>query len=208
MSFVTVERRRGSETSETRAAILDTVERLMSAQGYASVTYRGLAAAAGVTAGLIQYYFPTLDDIFGAAIRRRAEQHLERLVNALAQRPDEPLHVLWEMSREEASAVLMTEFLALANHRKSIQAIIADVSEKARQVQVEALRAARIGESQGLKPEELAFLVNGLPKVVGLEAGAGLLTTHASVVATCERFIDVLEPPARATARKRRRVTP
>ena len=177
----------------------------MAAEGYASVTYRALAAAAGVTAGLVQYYFPTLDDIFAAAIRRRAEENLDRLVSALSDRPREPLHVLWELSREEASAVLMTEFLALANHRKSIQAAIAEVSERARRVQVEALRAAGTGSALGLSPADLAFLVNGLPKVVGLEAGAGLQATHASVVATCERVIDQLEPPAGSAPAKRRR---
>ena len=174
--------------------MLDTVERLMVTEGYASVSYRSVAAGAGVTSGLVQYYFPALDDLLEAAVRRRAEENLERLVAALAQRPDEPLHVIWESSREEASAVLMTEFLALGNHRKSIRAVIAEVSERSRQVQVKALRAAGVGRDHGLRPEDIAFLANGIPKIVGLEAGAGLATRHDAVVKTCEKYVAVLEP--------------
>ena len=67
--------------------------------GYAAVTYRAVAAKAGVTPALVQYYFPTLDDMFVAAIRRRAERNLEQLVDRLATRQDEPLRVIWEFSR-------------------------------------------------------------------------------------------------------------
>lgn len=57
-------RRVGAETSKTRDTLLDHVEKMMLDEGYASVTYRALASAAGVTPSLVQYYFPTLDDIF------------------------------------------------------------------------------------------------------------------------------------------------
>lgn len=40
-------------------------------KGYAAVTYRALAAEAGVTPALVQYYFPALDDLLVATIRRR-----------------------------------------------------------------------------------------------------------------------------------------
>ncbi len=83
-------RRVGAETSKTRDLLLDCVERLMVDTGYASVTYRAVAAKAEVTPGLVQYYFPTLDDLFVAAIRRRSEQNLERLAEALRTNADAP----------------------------------------------------------------------------------------------------------------------
>jgi AcrR family transcriptional regulator len=64
--------------------------------GYASVSYRALAAKAGVTPSLVQYYFPTLDDMFVAAIRRRRDKNLQRLADRLRTHADEPLHVIWE----------------------------------------------------------------------------------------------------------------
>lgn len=84
-------RRVGAETSKTRDTLLDHVEKMMLDEGYASVTYRALASAAGVTPSLVQYYFPTLDDIFLSAIRRYSERSRRLLDKVLESRPDDPL---------------------------------------------------------------------------------------------------------------------
>jgi TetR/AcrR family transcriptional regulator, transcriptional repressor for nem operon len=191
-------RRVGSATSKTRDALLDCVERLMFDEGYAAVTYRAVAARAGVASSLVQYYFPTLDDVFLAAMRRRSEQNLARLAEALAARPDQPLHVLWEYSREEATAALMAEFLALGNHRKSIRAEIGNVMEEVRQLQLDTLAAHRKEAGAGdddLAPEVLVFLLNAVPKMIRLEEVVGVTTTHADVVAAFTDYLDALEPP-------------
>src|SRR3954464_5702762 len=130
-----VPRRVGAATSKKRDELLDCVERLMVREGCAAVAYRAVATKAGVTSGLVQYYFPTLDDLFVAAIRRRAEQNVNRPAKALEERSEDPLRMLWEYSRDEATAALTTEFLALGNHRKSIQTEIAEVTEKVRRIQ-------------------------------------------------------------------------
>jgi TetR/AcrR family transcriptional regulator, transcriptional repressor for nem operon len=190
-------RRVGAETSKTRDTLLDSVERLMIEKGYAAVTYRAVAAKAGVTAGLVQYYFPTLDDVFVAAIRRRSEQNLERLEEALRTHADRPLHVLWEYSRDESTAALTTEFLALGNHRKSIRSEIADATERVRRVQLEALTAlwGGRGPPEGdLSPAAVLFLITGIPKLIRLEQGIGVATAHAEVVEALERYLGSLEP--------------
>jgi TetR/AcrR family transcriptional repressor of nem operon len=194
-------RRVGAETSKTRDVLLDCVERLMAEEGYAAVTYRAVAAKAGVTGGLVQYYFPTLDDVFVAAIRRRSGQNVERLTQALRERPDQPLRVLWEYSRDESTAALTTEFLALGNHRKSIRSEIAEVTEEVRRIQLDALndaldRAAReslLGDAD-FSPGALLFLVTGIPKLIRLEKGVGASTAHAEVVEAFERYLDSVEP--------------
>lgn len=189
-------RRVGAETSRTRDVLLDCVERLMLDRGYAGVTYRAVAAAADVTPGLVQYYFPTLDDVFVAAIRRRSQQNLDRLTAALRERPDQPLHVLWEYSRDEVAAALTTEFLALGNHRRSIRTEIAEVTERIRQVQFEAL-VRRWGEGgpagSDLSPAALHFVATGIPKLLRLEAGVGISTAHDEVVEAFERYLDTVE---------------
>ena len=101
-------------------------------EGYAAVTYRVLAARAGVTGGLVQYYFPTLDDLFLALLERRSESSLERLRSTLETRPDETLRIVWEFSTDETSATLLIEFMALANHRKMMGAAILEVIERTR----------------------------------------------------------------------------
>ena len=124
-------RRVGTETSRTRAQLLDCVEQLMLDKGYAAISYRAVAAKADVTAGTVQYYFPTLDDLFVATVRRRSEQGRQRLVEALQDRADQPLRTLWEYTKDETTSALVLEFMALANHRRSIRNEITDATTAA-----------------------------------------------------------------------------
>ncbi len=197
-------RRVGAETSKTRDVLLDNVERLMSEEGYASVTYRAVAAKAGVTPSLVQYYFPTLDDIFLATIRRHTDRNVARLTEALQQHPDDPLRVLWRYSWSEATGALITEFMALGNHRKSIRAEIAEVTERVRRVQLDALKE-RFGDGVALpdgqlSPGALLLLITGIPKFLNLEEGIGVRTAHAEVVDVFERYLGAAKP--RRTSRQ------
>ncbi|MDQ1725830.1 MAG: hypothetical protein QOG52_2858 [Frankiaceae bacterium] len=203
-------RRVGAETSKTRDLLLDCVEKLMSEQGYAGVTYRALAAKAGVTSGLVQYYFPTLDELFVAAIRRRSAQNLERLTGALKASPDEPLRVLWDYSRAESTSALTTEFLALGNHRKSIRSEIAEVTEQVRRLQLRALEATFAKKKMAigdLSPSALLFVLTGIPKLIRLEKGVGISAAHTEVLTAFEHYVQSATPSARRTARPKRAAT-
>lgn len=202
-------RRVGAETSKTRDALLESVEKMMLEEGYASVSYRALATAAGVTPSLVQYYFPTLDDIFLAAIRRYSERSLAVLTKLLASRPEDPLRALWEYSWNEAAGALTTEFMALGNHRKSIRSAIAEVTERVRKVELEALTAkfgknARPGDGR-LSLPALQLMISGLPKLLSLEEGIGVKTAHKELISGFEAYLDTMEPrPAAAGKRKPR----
>jgi AcrR family transcriptional regulator len=203
-------RRVGNETSKTRGVLLDGAERLMLEEGYAAVTYRRVAAEAGVTGGLVQYYFPTLDDLFVCLLRRHADSNLERLQAELETRKDEPLRVVWEFSSNETTAAMAVEFMALANHHKPIRAEIARVGERARQAQIRALAEAseRYNYSDhGLSPTAVQFILAGLPKIVLLQEAMEESEGHAEIIALVEGFLDRLEPqpqrrkPAKAAAK-------
>lgn len=208
-------RRVGAETSKTRDSLLDYVEKMMLEEGYASVSYRALATRAGVTSSLVQYYFPALDDIFLAAIRRYSDRNLELLRSALATRKQDPLHAMWEYSWNEATGALITEFMALGNHRKSIRSEIAKVTERMRKLQVDVLADA-LGADAHLKGDlsldAVVLLITGLPKFLNLERGVGVKRAHADVVQAAERYLDSVEPltisrprkPAKKTPRPRR----
>jgi AcrR family transcriptional regulator len=213
-------RRVGNETSKTRGVLLDGAERLMLEEGYASVTYRRVAAEAGVTGGLVQYYFPTLDDLLVALLRRHADANLERLLTDLETRKDEPLRVLWEYSSNETTAAMAVEFMALANHHKAIRAEIARVGERSRRAQIDALsktweRYEFLGP--GLTPTSAQFILHGLPKLVLLEEALEESEGHAEIVALVEQFLDrheprrqrqkVSRPPAKAKVNPRRAAT-
>lgn len=201
----TASRRVGAETSKTRDVLLDCVEKMMLEEGYASVSYRALATKAGVTPSLVQYYFPSLDDIFLGAIQRYSDRNLAILARALEARPDDPLHALWDFSWDEATGALMTEFLALGNHRKSIRSAIADVTNQVRRIEVEAL-ARKFGKGARLEGDlslnAAALLVTGIPKFLNLEAGVGVHGAHDEVVKAIEKYLDSME--TRSTRRKRR----
>lgn len=199
-------RRVGAETSKTRDTLLDSVEKMMLEEGYASVSYRALAAKAGVTASLVQYYFPSLDDIFLAAIRRYSERNLAVLSKALETRSEDPLHALWEYSWDEATGALITEFMALGNHRKSIASEIAEVTNRVREIQVDALTqryGARTRFEGDLSLGAAVLLITGIPKFLNLEEGVGVDAAHTDVVKAVERYLDAIEPrPARRKPRK------
>jgi AcrR family transcriptional regulator len=187
----------GSETSVTRDLLLDAVEELMLDDGYAAVTYRAVAAKGGVTAGLVQYYFPSLDDVFIAAIRRRTAQNLERLHDLLQADPERPLHVLWEYSSEESTAALTTEFLALCNHHKNIGSEIASFTDEVRSLQLDTLATASVGRGAGLGElpvEVLLFVLTGIPKLLRLEESVGVSSTHSEVIRAFEHYLDEVEP--------------
>jgi AcrR family transcriptional regulator len=184
-------RRVGSETSETRQALLDSVESLMRDEGYAAVTYRAVAAKAGVTPALVQYYFPTLDKLLVATIRRRGDQNLQRLEKSLRRGKRHPLRVLWQYSNKEATASLTTEFMALGNHRKSIRSEITEVTDRVRKVQFEVLKDHAEDETINLElpPKALIFLVTAIPKLLQLEQAVGIDAGHAEIVDVIERYL-------------------
>ena len=206
---MTSPRQTRAETTKTKDHLLDCVERLMVKSGYAAVTYRAVAAAAGVSPGLLQYHFPTLDGLLVAVIRRRSEQNVERLTKALVNNPEGPLQVLWDYSQDESISALTTEFMALGNHRASIRAEIAQVTERVRRLQLQVL-TAHVGQERidlgPLSPEAFLFLLTGTPKLIRLEQGVGISTTHAEAVAAFEDFLRGAEP--RSSRSKAKKPTP
>jgi AcrR family transcriptional regulator len=184
--------------------LLDSAERLMLDEGYAAVTYRSVATKSDVTAGLVQYYFPTLDDLFIALLRRRSEGNLEKLLRRLEDEADQPLRVLWEYSSDETTAALLMEFMALANHRKNIRTEIAEVIERSRKVQLDVIsdRWNDLGVGIGeLSPAALLFLLAGIPKMMLLESAFGISTGHPEIVSVVEQHLERAEPRQSPPAR-------
>ncbi|WP_068036309.1 TetR/AcrR family transcriptional regulator [Nocardia speluncae] len=185
-------RRTGTETSRTRGVLLDCVEQLMLEEGYAAVTFRAVAAKAGVTPSLVQYYFRTLDGIFLAAIRRYTERNIRHLTEALAVPPGQRPRILWDYSRTEAASALTTEFMALGNHRESVRAEIAEATERVRKLQLDALSQGADGLrflDRKLTPGGLLLLITGIPKYLALEEGIGVRTAHQELVDAFEEFL-------------------
>ncbi|KPI20365.1 regulatory protein TetR [Actinobacteria bacterium OK074] len=191
---MTAPRRMGTENSKTRQVLLDVTERLMLKEGYASVGVRRVAREAEVAPALVLYYFRTLDDLFLAVLRRRADQELETSARLLDSA--RPLRALWDLSSQPGAA-LISEFMALSHHRTAIRAELCDHAERYRRLQVEILtrKAAEEGLPlpEGVPPVALLVLTTALARVLVIERGMGMTDGHAETEALVERLLRQFE---------------
>ncbi len=89
------------------------------------------------------------------------------------------------------------EFTALGNHRKSIRAEIAEIAERVRQVQLDAMNSTTAplrGSNGAFSPPVLLFLLTGIPKLLTIESNLGVSSLHAEVLEAFERYLDTIEP--------------
>lgn len=187
-------RRPAAKGLTTRTAILDAVDTLLVETGYAAITSRRVAERVGINPGLVHYYFPTVDDLFVAAFRRGAERNLARMAAALAS--PEPLLALWRLSTDPAGVGSASELLAAANHRQSLRSELAEIAERARRIQIEALHELlpQYGIDEGTFPAALvAATIQGVALLVVREARLHLSTEHEAAAAAMESILTDLE---------------
>jgi AcrR family transcriptional regulator len=166
----------------------------MADQGYAAVTSRSVATQAGLQAGNIHYYFPTLDDLFVAIMARGGERNMERIAAALAS--PRPLTALWRMSSDKRGATLLVELTAATNHRKALRDEVAALAETARRMQSEGLRQLLPQyaiDDHRFPPGLVAATIQGLALLVAREQVLGLATESLTTNAAVESLLDELE---------------
>ena len=178
------------EREDSRTRLVEAAEHLMREEGYAAVTSRRVATKAGLKPQLVHYYFSTMDDLFIAVMERGMGQNNETLSRALASA--EPLQALWEFALDPKIAVLTAEFAALANHRKSIRAVIAGYGKQLRDAQISA--TTRVLKASGVSrtvcpPAALAIIVDLLARGLVSEASIGMSKGHAETIAIVKRYL-------------------
>jgi AcrR family transcriptional regulator len=184
-------RRPRAATAEKRARILDAAERIMLQDGYAAVTSRRVEAEAGIK---LHYHFGSLDDLFVAVFRRRAERSVDRLHDALTS--PEPLRAWWAIASDPRGTALLVELTAAANHRAPLQAEVAELARDARRMEMDVL--ASILDDYGIDREQfppalVAAAVQGLALVVVQDEVRGFDTAHADAKSAIEQLLDRLE---------------
>jgi AcrR family transcriptional regulator len=184
-------RRPRAATAEKRARILDAAEQIMLRDGYAAVTSRRVEAVAGVK---LHYHFGTVDDLFVAVFRRRAERNVDRLRDALTSA--EPLRAWWELASDPRGTALLVELTAAANHRSPLQAEVAELARDVRRMEMATL--ASILDDYGIDQDELppalvAAAVQGLALVVVQDQVRGFDTGHDDAAAAMHRLLERLE---------------
>lgn len=188
---VTDPRRPRAATAEKRARLLDATEQIMLRDGYAAVTSRRVEAEAGLK---LHYHFGTLDELFVAVFRRRAERNVERMAAALAS--PEPLRAWWELASDPRGTALLVELTAAANHRDALQDEVAKLARDVRLMQMTALEAilADYGiDADEFPPALVAAAVQGLALVVVEDRVRGFHTAHEDAAAAMARLVGRLE---------------
>jgi AcrR family transcriptional regulator len=165
-------------------------------EGYAAVSTRRVAAVAGTDKALVHYYFGTMDDLFIALFRRNAEARGAKLGAALT--APQPLWALWDTLHEPSTTRLMTEFIALANHRKAVKTVMADNSRKFRRTQMDRLATALA--SYGLDPTDwspsaVIMLLSAISRHVRTDEEFGVGLGRDDLVRLVENHITGLEGP-------------
>jgi TetR/AcrR family transcriptional regulator len=199
-----VARRIGTKDSQTRAQLVDAAERLLVEEGYAAVTSRRVAAAADLKPQLVHYYFRTMDDLFLEVFRRQADANITQFEAAVTEGVS--LTTLWRMNNNARAAALTIEFVALANHRKTIRAEIGRYAERFRSAQLAAISTAlaSAGIEDQVPPMVVLLLMEGLAQVLGLEQMIDVTSGHDETVAFVEQKLAELEAtPAKRLGRRR-----
>ena len=195
-----------ADEPDARTALLDAVERLMLAEGYAAVTSRRVAAEAGVNPGLVYYYFGPMDNLFVEVFRRSAARMLGRQAEALAS--EQPLWALWDLIRDQTNSALNLEFLALGNHRKAVMEEMKDFSVRFRRVQFDGLSSVLASydvDTEAWPPEAVMLFMDGVARFMGEERAYDLNLGHDQAIGVVERLIGQFEGRRRAGRRRARR---
>jgi AcrR family transcriptional regulator len=180
----------------TRVALIDATAQIILDEGYAAATSRRVAAKAGVKPALVHYYFPSMDDLFVAVLRDKAEAILERQREAMAE--SEPLHALWQLNSAHDTQ-LFTEFLAMANHRKAIRSEIVSYAMRFRDIEEGAMTLALNARGIDLElfpPVVMSMIMGSLARMVFHEQGLGISRGHDQARAFIEQCLERFEMPS------------
>ena len=187
-------RRPRAATEEKRKRILDATEEIMLKEGYAAVSSRSVAAAVGIQAPLVHYYFATIDDLFVAVLQRRAGRNVERMAEALTS--EEPLRAWWKLASDPRGTAMFVELLAAANHRPALKAEVGDIAREVRRMQTDALDTL-LGEygidADLFPPPFVAAAIQGLAFSAVQDQVAGYDTAADEAIAAMDRLVDRLE---------------
>ena len=132
----------------------------VAARGIAGSTFDQVAREAGVSRGLLHYYFGTKERLLVEVVRRECDVRIERLEAAIAgaQSADYVLAALVKSLEEflgegPAAPVMFYELLTLAQRNEEIATELAELGRRTRSHLADALRARREAGVVALRAE-------------------------------------------------------
>ena len=190
--------------AETR--LLDAAERLLAEVGYASITTRSVAAAAGLNHGLVHYYFGSMDELFVQVLERFTARLIDRQRALYA--TDEPFLKKWRtamryLEADSASGYqkVWLELQAMSWNHKGLRDRVARVTREWRTVLTDAFTDAadeyRV-DAKRVPVDALVSLVATFNQGIILERNCGITEGHGSLLLMVERMLKVLDREKRS----------
>jgi AcrR family transcriptional regulator len=175
---------RARELSGDKAKrIIEAMRVCVAARGIAGATFDQVAREAGVSRGLLYYYFATKERLLVEAVRRESDVRIDRLEEAMAEATsaDGVLAALVQtfedfLGEGPTAAVMIYELLTVGQRNEEIASEVAEFSRRARSHMAELLQA---------KSEA---------GVIALRADAGTVATFLFVLADGVTMRRVSEP--------------
>jgi len=180
--------------SAAEEALLDAAERLLVDVGYAGITTRRLAEAAGVNHGLVHYYFGSIENVLVRALERFTERLIERQRELYA--ADMPFPEKWRtamrylMSEDVTYEKIWLELQALGWNNPELRERIANVNDEWRGVLLEAFEQPRREYGIAMPLEALVSLVMTFNRGIVLERLSGIDAGHRELLDWIEKWLD------------------
>jgi AcrR family transcriptional regulator len=187
---------------QATVALMDAAEHLLYEVGYAGVTTRAVAEAAGVNHGLVHYYFGSMEELLTQTLARFVDQ-LALALEALYADPSLSFAEKWRLGSQfwvteptSRFPKILLELLAMGWNRPALQAQLTEVHARFRTIFEHhfgrALRDYGLDETQlplkvvvaAVTSFQLGLIVEGLS---GVEEG------HPELLDWIQRWIDDLE---------------
>ena len=174
--------------SETQERFLEAAERLIVESGYAAITTRSLAEAAGLNAGLVHYHFGSIEQLLARVLARFTERLIERQRALYA--ADVPFPQKWRQAmryldedRESGYQKMWLELQALAWNRPALRDHVTRVHGEWRAVLREAFERARVELALEVPVDVLVALVMTFNEGIILERLSGVDSGHRELLA-------------------------
>jgi AcrR family transcriptional regulator len=157
--------------SDKAARIVEAMRATVAERGIAGATFDRVAREAGVSRGLLHYYFGSKERLLVEVVRREAEVRGRSLEQAVAEAKgaDELIHALVRNLEEilgegQSTMVTFYELLTLGQRNAEIATELAELARRMRTRLAEALRAGREAGVFELRaaPEDVACFLLAL----------------------------------------------
>jgi len=137
-------------SGEKAGRIVEAMRASVAARGIAGSTFDHVANEAGVSRGLLHYYFGTKERLLVEVVRRESDVRIERLEEAIGEAADaeDVLDALVRsfeelLGDEPAASLMIYEMLTLAQRNDEIAAELANLGQRTRSHLSDALERKR-----------------------------------------------------------------